>query len=115
GAELPQERRSILEEQEEHDETQLREYRQLRLKAVVSLIAGSVAMLLSMPLMAIDSATGMERIKDPLMSWNMRIVDPLLRSAVPWMYGLDANAIRWFLFALTTFILCWAGRRFYTK
>jgi Cu+-exporting ATPase len=115
GAELPQERRSILEEQEEHDETQLREYRQLRLKAVVSLIAGSIAMLLSMPLMTIDSATGMERMKDPLMSWNMRIVDPLLRSAVPWMYGLDANAIRWFLFALTTFILCWAGRRFYTK
>jgi P-type Cu+ transporter len=115
GAELPQERRSILEEQEEHDETQLREYRQLRLKAVVSLIAGSVAMLLSMPLMAINSATGMERMKDPLMSWNMRIVDPLLRSAVPWIYSLDANAIRWFLFALTTFILCWAGRRFYIK
>jgi P-type Cu+ transporter len=115
GAELPHERRSILGEQEEHDETQLREYRQLRLKAVVSLIAGSVAMLLSMPLMTIDNATGVERMKDPLMSWNMRIVDPLLRSAVPWMYGLDANAIRWFLFALTTFILCWAGRRFYTK
>jgi P-type Cu+ transporter len=115
GAELPLEHRSVVEEQEEHDEAQLREYRQLRLKAVVSLIAGSVAMLLSMPLMTIDSATGMGQMKDPLMSWNMRVVDPLLRSAVPWMYGLDANAIRWFLFALATFILCWAGRRFYAK
>jgi P-type Cu+ transporter len=115
GAELSLQRRSILEEQEEHDETQSREYRQLRLKAVVSLITGSIAMLLSMPLMMINSTTGMEQIKDPLMSWNMRVGDPLLRSVVPWMYRLDANMIRWFLFVLTTFILYWAGGRFYAK
>src|ERR1700727_239972 len=32
GAELPLEHQSVLDEQEEHDETQLREYRQLRQK-----------------------------------------------------------------------------------
>jgi Cu+-exporting ATPase len=119
GAEFPLEQESVLEEQEQHDETQLREYRQLRVKAVVSLIAGGVAMLLSMPLMTplttIDGAGGMERMKDPLMSWNMRVIDPLLRSALPWIYRIDEDAIRWFLFALATFILSWAGRRFYTK
>jgi Cu+-exporting ATPase len=57
----------------------------------------------------------MIRLKDPLMSLIMRVLDPFLRSAVPWIYSFDANAIRWFLFSLTTFILCWAGRRFYTK
>ncbi|MBB5345130.1 heavy metal translocating P-type ATPase [Tunturibacter empetritectus] len=119
GAEFPVEDRSVLEEQEQHDEAQLREYRQLRVKAVASLIAGGVAMLLSMPLMSplmtIDSADGMERMKDPLMSWNIRVIDPLLRSALPWMYRIDPGVIRWFLFALATFILSWAGRRFYTK
>lgn len=115
GAELPQEHQSVLEEQEEHDEAQLMEYRQLRLKAVVSLIAGTVAMLLSMPLMTINTGSGTERIKDPLMNWTTRLVDPLLRSLLPWMYDLNANTIRWFLFALATFILSWAGRRFYVK
>jgi P-type Cu+ transporter len=115
GAELPLEHQSALEEQEDHDEAQLSEYRQLRLKAVVSLIAGGVAMLLSMPLMTINSAAGMERMQDPLMSWNMRVLDPLLRNALPWMYEINAGAIRWFLFALSTLIVCWAGRRFYTK
>jgi Cu+-exporting ATPase len=115
GADLPLEHQSVLDEQEEHDETQLREYRQLRQKAVVSLIAGSAAMLLSMPLMTISSGTGMERMKDPLMNWTMRVVDPLLRSVLPWMYGLNADTIRWFLFVLATFILSWAGRRFYIK
>jgi P-type Cu+ transporter len=115
GADVPLEHQSVLDEQEEHDETQLREYRQLRQKAVVSLIAGSAAMLLSMPLTTINSGTGMERMKDPLMNWTMRVVDPLFRSVLPWMYDLNADMIRWFLFILATFILSWAGRRFYVK
>ena len=72
GAELPVLDQSILEEQEKHDEDQLLEYRQLRLKAGVSLAAGMVAMILSMPLMSMTSVGGMERMKDPLMSWSMR-------------------------------------------
>jgi P-type Cu+ transporter len=115
GAELPLEHQSALEEQEDHDAAQLSEYRRLRLKAGVSLFAGGVAMLLSMPLMTINSTAGMERMKDPLMSWNMRVLDPLLRSVLPWMYQINADAMRWSLFAIATLILCWAGRQFYTK
>ncbi len=102
-------------EQEEHDEEQLREYKQLRMKAAVSLIAGSVAMLLSMPLMSVSNASGMERVKDPLMSWNMRVLDPVLRRVLPWMYEMNANAVRWLLLAIAAFIAVWSGRRFYTK
>jgi Cu+-exporting ATPase len=72
GAEIPSLDQSILGEQEKHDQDQLLEYKQLRLKAVVSLAAGTVAMILSMPLMSMTSVGGMERMKDPLMSWSMR-------------------------------------------
>jgi len=115
GAELPALDQSILEEQEKHDEDQLLEYKQLRLKAAVSLVAGTVAMILSMPLMSMTSVGGMERMKDPLMSWSMRVLDPVLRRALPWMYSISSDAIRWFLFALSAFIIAWAGRRFYVK
>ncbi len=115
GAEIPILHASVIAEQDEHDAEQLREYKRLRLKAAVSLIAGLFAMLLSMPLMSMSRAGGMERMKDPLMSWNMRVLDPVLRKAVPWIYQASEDAIRWFLFALATFILGWAGRRFYMK
>jgi Cu+-exporting ATPase len=115
GAEIPAQNRSVLAEQEGHDVEQLREYKRLRLKAAVSLIAGFFAMVLSMPLMSVGSAGGMERMKDPLMSWNMRVLDPVLRRALPWIYQMSDDAIRWLLFALAGFILGWAGRRFFTK
>ncbi len=105
----------MLEEQEEHDDEQLRETKHLRVKATVSLIAGLFAMLFSMPLMSVSNAGGMERVNDPLMSWNMRVLDPGLRKVLPWMYELNADVIRWILFAVAAFIAVWAGRRFYTK
>jgi Cu+-exporting ATPase len=115
GAEIPALTPAFLAEQERHDAEQLHEYKRLRLRAAVSLIAGFLAMVLSMPLMSAGSAGGMERMKDPLMSWNMRVLDPVLRRALPWIYQVSDNAIRWFLFGLATFILVWAGRRFFTK
>ena len=115
GAEIPAQHSSVLEEHQEHDTEQSREYKKLRLKAIVSLIAGLLAMLLSMPLMGASNVGVMERMKDPLMNWNMRVLDPGLRRAVPWLYGVSADAIRWFLFFFAAFILGWAGRRFYTK
>jgi Cu+-exporting ATPase len=115
GAEIPALDQSILDEQEKHDEDQLLEYKRLRLKAGVSLVAGAVAMVLSMPLTSMTSAGGMERMKDPLMSWSMRVLDPALRRALPWMYEISSDAIRWFLFALSALIIAWAGRHFYAK
>jgi P-type Cu+ transporter len=115
GAEIPVLDQSILDGQEKHDEDQLLEYRQLRLKAGVSLVAGTVAMILSMSLISMTSVGGIERMKDPLMSWSMRVLEPALRRALPWMYALSSDVIRWFLFALSAFIIAWAGRRFYVK
>ncbi len=115
GAELPSLTTSIVEQQQESDTERSREYKQLRLRAAISVIAGFFAMLLSMPLMSRGSAGGMERLKDPMMNWNMRVLDPVLRRILPWMYQVSDNMIRWTLFALAVFVLGWAGRRFYTK
>jgi Cu+-exporting ATPase len=115
GAEAPVLDASVLEEQENHDKQQLHDYKELRVKAFTSLAAGIVAMLLSMPLMNMSGAGGMQRMKDPLMSSSMRVLDPVLHRALPWIYEVNENVIRWGLFALAAFILGWAGRRFYTK
>lgn len=115
GAEMPVANESVLEAQEKNDEEHLREYRQLRLKASVSLLAGIVAMTVSMPVMSMSSAGGLQRMKDPLMSWSMRVLDPELHKMAPWLYSIGDNAIRWSLFVLAAFIVGWAGRRFYVK
>lgn len=115
GAELPVFEESVLYTQEKHDEEQRSEYRRLRLKAAVSLVAGAVAMIVSMPLMSLNSVGGMERMKEPFLHWSMRVFDPALRKALPWMYSMDASIIRWFLFALAALVAGWAGRHFYIK
>jgi Cu+-exporting ATPase len=115
GAELPNPRQSALEEQEHAARQQQREYSRLRMKAGISLIAGVVAMLFSMPLMSMNGASGMARMNDPLMRWSMRVIDPALQRAMPWMYVIPGDALRLGLFALATVIVFWAGRYFYVK
>lgn len=114
GAEMPAVHESALAEQAAIDEEQLSEYKRLRRMAAVSLAAGLVAMVFSMPLMT-DSGGTMKRMKDPLMNWSARVLDPALRRVLPWMFQLSGDAIRWFLFVLATLILGWAGKRFYVK
>ena len=115
GAEMPVAHASVLEEQEKHDEEQRLEYQALRTKAIVTVIAGAVAMLLSLPLMSMTAAAGLERVKDPFMSWSMRVLDPVLRSIMPWLYAINEDAMRWTLLVLSLFVAGWAGRRFYVK
>src|SRR5439155_20571259 len=67
GAEIPAQHGSILAAQSELDEEQLREYKQLRLKAAMSVAAGFFAMILSMPLMSLSPAGAVERMTDPVM------------------------------------------------
>lgn len=125
GAEMPVASESALEAQERNDEQQLREYRQLRLKAWISVAAGLIAMIASMPLMSMARASNLqrmalqrmplERMNDPFMSWSMRVLDPALRTLLPWIYQIGPDTLRWFLLVLSAFIAGWAGRRFYRK
>jgi Cu+-exporting ATPase len=114
GAELPAPGRSLLDEQESEEHEQAHEYRELLRKTSVSIAAGVVAMVLSMPLMSAGMA-GLHHTEDPLLRWTMRSLDPAMRRVLPFLYSLSADVLRYSLLALTTFIVLWAGRRFYSK
>jgi Cu+-exporting ATPase len=114
GAELPSADVSALEEQAKRDSAREREFLQLRLKAIVSAIAGAIAMIVSMPLMvAQEHAEG--AVPDPFMRWAMESMTPSLRSAMPWLYDIPHAVLSWGLLLLTLFIMSWAGRHFYTR
>jgi Cu+-exporting ATPase len=115
GAELPVRARTAMDVQTAQDEAHARDFRQLRLKAAVSLAAGAVAMVLSMPLMAAHAHQGLERTPDPFVLWTMHVLDPLLMRAAPGLYRLPPRALAFLLLALTTGVMAWAGRHFYTR
>ncbi|HWZ58624.1 MAG TPA: heavy metal translocating P-type ATPase [Gemmatimonadaceae bacterium] len=109
GAELPAPGRTAFTEQNEQDESQIRELEALRRKTGVALIAAVVVMILSMPLMSAASAS------DPVMRWVARSLEPLMRATAPWMMAIDPRVLSYTLLALTTVVMVWAGRQFYTR
>ncbi|HYW07893.1 MAG TPA: copper-translocating P-type ATPase, partial [Longimicrobium sp.] len=52
---------------------------------------------------------------DPFMRWTTHWLDPILRSAFPWLYRVPAAALSYGLLALTLGVMAWAGRHFYTR
>lgn len=99
GAELPRVDETVLEEQKSRDENDARKYRSLKLKAIVSIVIGAIAMIVSMSPLAMSPA-----------------MSDMARDA---MNGSDAAAGNVFLvhlglFAASTFVMLWAGRHFYT-
>jgi Cu+-exporting ATPase len=116
GAEVPAAERTAFEEQEARDRAQTEEYRELRLKALVSGAAGLVAMLVSMPLMA--PAGGHAHggpAADPFMRWAMESLSPALQGVLPWLYRIDPRVLSYSLLVLTVGVMAWAGRHFYTR
>jgi Cu+-exporting ATPase len=114
GAELPVHRRTAVEEQVAQDEARAQEYRSLRTKAVVALVAGVGAMGASMPLMAANAHLG-TGMSDPFLRWVMGAFDPALRRIAPWLYAVSPRVIAFLLLGVTTGVMLWAGRHFYTR
>jgi Cu+-exporting ATPase len=112
GASLPRAGGDPLAEQ---DAERARELRDLRGKAIVALAAGVLAHLGSMPLMAHHAHLGLGGPADPLMRWSMRVLDPPLARAFPWLYALPPRPLAFALLALTTAVMAWAGRHFYVR
>jgi Cu+-exporting ATPase len=110
GAELP-----AADEDEDDEPCRDRavedEYQRLRRRAVVSLIAGVVAMVLSVPLMAGHDLPSV----DPLMRYFMEALTPSLHRALPWLFQIEPQFLSYTLFALTTAVMVWAGRQFYVR
>ncbi|HEY0994905.1 MAG TPA: cation transporter, partial [Gemmatimonadaceae bacterium] len=118
GAELASPDQTAFEEQEARDRATAEEFRELLRKAIVSGVAGVVAMVISMPLMSrMSTAAGAHahETTDPFMSWAMTALDPVFRSATPWLYAIPAGVTAWALLLVTLGVMGWAGRHFYTR
>jgi Cu+-exporting ATPase len=120
GAELANPDQTAFEEQEAQDRAQEEEFRELRLKASVSLIAAFIGMIVSMPVMrgvamSVHGANGAAEAADPFMRWSMSVVDPWLYGVMPWLYNIDYRILLYTLLAGTAAIMGWAGRHFYTR
>lgn len=113
GAELASPDQSAFEEQEARDRATAEEFRELKTRAIVSGIAGAIAMIVSMPLMAGEHVHGV--VADPFMQWSMESLSPALRSVAPWLYAVPNAVISWGLLFMTLGVMAWAGRHFYTR
>ena len=115
GAELPTPSETVLAAQEADDRAYEQDFVRLRRKAVVSLIAGAIAMVLSMPLMAPVGHAAAHGTGDPFMRWAAGSLTPALRASLPWLYDLDPRVLSFALLAMTVGVMAWAGRHFYTR
>jgi Cu+-exporting ATPase len=114
GAEVPSVEASAVAAQAARDEQQIREFDDLRRRAIVAGVLGVVAMILSMPLMG-SGAHGDGVVVDPVMRWTMLQLTPALRRTAPWLYAATPGVLTWVLLAITAFVVAWAGRSFYTR
>ena len=113
GAELPAANDDVVEQLAARDATTADEYDALKRRAIVSGVAGAIAMLASMPLMMRNEHEGMGVVADPFMRWVMRALSPALEAALPWLYAIPAATISWSLLVMTAGVMVWAGRQFY--
>ena len=67
-------------------------------KAGITIAAGAVAMVLAMPL------------TEP-----MGAMDHAMMRALPWLYAIPPTILRWFLLAITAWLMIWAGRGIYSS
>jgi len=114
GADLPV-GRSILDEQEAADRAYADEYRELATKAALTLAAGLVAMIVSVPLMAPTGHEGMPATSDPFMRWVSYSLAPAVQRGLPWLYSIDTRVLSFALLATTAAIMAWSGRAFYVR
>ena len=119
GAELADPAQTAFEEQEAQDLAQAAEFSELRLKALVSLAAAAVGMVVSMPVMSAIAASmhvdHNSTVADPFMRWAHGSIDPWLSRVLPWLYQADPMLLQYLLLVMTAGVMAWAGRHFYTR
>jgi P-type Cu+ transporter len=76
----------------------------LGVRALLSLVAGAIAMALSMPLMMANTSA------DPLLNFIARTLDPLMPAG---LMSLPAQPLRWFLCALSLAVMLFAAPEIY--
>ncbi len=116
GSDLPVAGRSAADDFETQEREHAAAYQALRLRTIVSAIAGAIAMTLSMPLMMAGAANaGMSSAADPVMRWVMQSLAPRMAARLPWLFAIPSPALSYLLLAITLGVMAWAGRIFYTS
>ena len=115
GAELASPDQTAFDEQTARDRAAGEEFVELRRKAIVSAIAGIIAMVVSMPLMGAGGDSAHGPVADPFMRWSLETLEPLHRSVMPWLFAVPASLLSYSLLAMTLAVMLWAGRHFYTR
>lgn len=121
GAEMPSAQEDAFAEQAARDASQIEEFKEFRNKAWISGIAGALAMLFSMPLMASmndgmnSMSSGASNTGDPFMQWTMVHLTPPLKALMPWLYSIPTPVLSWSLLFVTLGVMAWAGRHFYVR
>ncbi|MGV3515965.1 heavy metal translocating P-type ATPase [Luteitalea sp.] len=118
GSSLPDPGQSALDEQAAQDRAQEDEYHEVRGKAIVSSVAASLGMLVSMPLMQVPADAAHDHAAaptDPFLAWSHRVINPWLSNALPWLYTIDRDVLSWGLLAITVAVMAWAGGHFYVR
>jgi Cu+-exporting ATPase len=113
GSSLPAATTDTRDADEARDREHTAEYRDRLRKALVSLTLGIIGMIASMPLMG--GVSGHAHSADPVVRWTMRVVDPPLRTSLPWLYAVDRVWLLYGLLGVTIFVMFWAGQHFYTR
>ncbi|MGI9076256.1 MAG: heavy metal translocating P-type ATPase, partial [Gemmatimonadaceae bacterium] len=115
GAELASHDQTAFEEQEARDRAQDEEFRDLRLKAAVSLAIGITMMVISMPLMMAYAHDGVTSQGDPLLHRLTARLEAHLAGWLPWLYALDVRTLSYALLLVTLGVMVWSGRHFYIR
>ena len=114
-AELPDIAQTVADEEATQEQVNEVAYRDLSRKAIISIVAGAIAMILSMPLMVRGIHDTNSPVVDPLMHWVMQSLTPGLRAVAPWLYTIPGDILTYTLLAMTMAIMGWAGRHFYVN
>src|SRR5437016_1311813 len=102
-------------EEEERERSSQMESRALAWKTGLTLGAGVIAMLLSMPVMGAYAHRVPSSAADPLLHWLMIRVNSPLAALFPWLFTVPPQRIAYVLLVLTTAVMLWAGRQFYVR
>ena len=110
GASVPDPTRAAFEAQQAQDRAHRVRYHALRRRTALALALAVLGMILSMPVMG-PGAVG--AAADPFLRVSHRVVDPALRTALPFLYRIDPRVLGWILLGMTLLSMVVAGRHFY--
>lgn len=107
-AHAPADDDDVLAEQRRGDASLAEEARERLVRAVVALVAASLAVVLSMPLM--HGSTGTGGGHDALTHGLMAVMDPPVQRALPWLYTIPPSTLLFTLLAVFVPVLGWVIR-----